>query len=329
LDNESIVRKIYADFGSGDHDAAFAAFADDVEWAMQESTLPAMYSSLGRDEMRRWFSDITSLLEVTALHHVDFITDGDHVVVYGDATRRGITTHFEETSGFLNWYTLRDGQVTRSQQFLDTLSHAPVLLAEAAAQGRDAEKLSAAETLVASTTREKLSSVAQSLGSLPRGSAEDSVQLIRRWYSYHGRGDLDRALGLMDEQVETHHPGAPALYWAGTRRGRDEVRAAITSFPVDTELSISQPFTILVRDHHVVSFGERRITHRPSGRTALFDWATVFEIQAGLIRRMLHFTDTLAFASVLGIAPQSPLKPPAQPEQTVIPALGPDSMPPA
>jgi ketosteroid isomerase-like protein len=320
LDNEATIREIYGAFGRGEVESALALLADDIEWKVQgPPRLPGMVDTRGREEVRHWLGDISRLIEVAALHSVDFISARDHVVVYGLASHRACTTRLVETSHFLHWYTLQDGRVTRCHSFIDTLSYGSILFPEALAQGLPTgiPLQSAAEVPV--TTRERFVELSDYSGSLPRGSAEDSEQLIRRWYAYLERGEIEKALRLLDEQVAFYHPGEPTLPYSGTLLTRTAAEERMRTPPAGLTLSYSQPFTLIVKDNSAVAFGERTATHAESGRTAQFEWASVFQLQAGLIRRVIHFTDTLAQADVLGIAY---LHPPGRTEEAADADLG-------
>ena len=79
---------------------------------------PARYH--GKDDVRQFFADLDTAQEATRFEPTAFIAEGDTVVVMGNASWHVKSTGLDYDSDWVHVFTVRDGKVTRMQQFVDT-----------------------------------------------------------------------------------------------------------------------------------------------------------------------------------------------------------------
>jgi ketosteroid isomerase-like protein len=123
--NIAIVQRGYDAFGRGDIEALMALFDRDIQWDTPGPTeLPTAGSRRGLEQVRGFFQTLNETFEIQRFEPKTFLGQGDIVVVLGDDTARVRATGKVIVSPWVHAFTLRDGKVTRFQEYLDT---APVV----------------------------------------------------------------------------------------------------------------------------------------------------------------------------------------------------------
>ncbi len=121
--NVALVKQGYAAFVRGDIPAVLALLADDVEFVLhypENPTLGGRYR--GRAAVAQALQRLGEEMEFTLFSPDEFIASGDRVVVLG---RQAGRTRSTGRHGELEWvdiFTVRDGRISRFDEFLDSYS---------------------------------------------------------------------------------------------------------------------------------------------------------------------------------------------------------------
>ena len=120
-DNVEIVRRAWDAFFRGDVEAAFAAFADDVEWDVSRDIWAGVVGGgyyRGREGIANWLRDLYAAWETFEMA-VDELIDGgdDQVITVLAAKGRGRASGIEVEHHPGGVGTVREGRITRVDWF--------------------------------------------------------------------------------------------------------------------------------------------------------------------------------------------------------------------
>ena len=120
--NTKIVQDAYAAFGRGDVPAILAHLADDVVWVPVYGAgpeVPTAGERRGKAAVGEFFHRVAANVHFSRFEPREFVATGDTVVAlghYAATTPRG----GRFASDFAMAFTLRNGKVTRFQEFCDS-----------------------------------------------------------------------------------------------------------------------------------------------------------------------------------------------------------------
>lgn len=130
-ENTELVQHAYANFQRGDIPAVLDSLSEDVEWVLTEvEGVPVARSWHGRDEAGQFFQTLGDTQEARQFEPREFVAQGDKVVALGHYIWHVKSTGREWESDFAHVFTLRDGKVSRFQEYTDSAA-----LADAFQQG--------------------------------------------------------------------------------------------------------------------------------------------------------------------------------------------------
>ena len=120
--NIKVVQDAYAAFDRGDVDGILATLADDVVWTPvygAESHVPSAGERRGKRAVAEFFKLVAENIHFSRFEPKEFVATGDKVVALGHYTA---TTPGERgfDSDFAMVFTLRNGKVTRFQEFCNS-----------------------------------------------------------------------------------------------------------------------------------------------------------------------------------------------------------------
>lgn len=120
-DNLRIVRSGYEAFGRGDLHALLELFDDNIDWMSPgPPELPTAGRRRGRPQVAEFFERVDELFDIQQFEPHTFIAQGDHVVVLGRETSRIKPTGSLLSSDWAHVFTVRNGRITRFQEYIDT-----------------------------------------------------------------------------------------------------------------------------------------------------------------------------------------------------------------
>ena len=130
-ENTELVQKAYGNFQSGDVPGVLDLLSEDVEWVLPEvEGVPVARHWHGREEVGQFFQTLGDTQEVRQFEPREFIAQGDKVVARGHYAWHVKSTGRDWESDFAHVFTLRDGKVSRFQEYTDSAA-----LADAFQQG--------------------------------------------------------------------------------------------------------------------------------------------------------------------------------------------------
>lgn len=120
--NTTVVKDAYAAFSRGDIQTLLSKLADDVIWVAvygAGSHVPTAGERRGKAAVAEFFKQVAENINFSRFEPKEFIATGDKVVALGHYTA---TTPSKKSfdSDFAMVFTLRNGQVTRFQEFCDS-----------------------------------------------------------------------------------------------------------------------------------------------------------------------------------------------------------------
>ncbi len=120
-ENLRVVQGIFAAFGQGNLPAVLGALADDVEWHVYgPPSVRYAGTRRGRTEVEAFFVALAESVEVQQFEPRQFIAQGDCVVVLGCEQLRVKSTGRTVRDDWAQVFTLRDGQVVKFREYLDS-----------------------------------------------------------------------------------------------------------------------------------------------------------------------------------------------------------------
>jgi ketosteroid isomerase-like protein len=119
--NVSLIRKLYAAFGSGDVQTILDNVAPDAEWINHgPSTIPYAGSRKGTVQIREFFQAIGESTTGGKVTAKDFLAQGEVVVSTGRFTATVRDTGAPIDTPVAHVFTVHDGKVVRWEGFMDS-----------------------------------------------------------------------------------------------------------------------------------------------------------------------------------------------------------------
>ena len=120
-ENTQLVQQAYRDFQSGDIPALLDALSEDVEWVVPEvEGVPGRGTWWGPEQVGEFFRNLSDTQESRQLELREFVAQSDKVVVLGHYVWHVKATGKEWESDFVHALSVRDGKMTRFQEYTDT-----------------------------------------------------------------------------------------------------------------------------------------------------------------------------------------------------------------
>ncbi len=125
-ENTQIVQQAYHAFQNGDIPALLNALSEDVEWVVPEveglpgEGVPGRGTWRGPEQVGEFFRILSDTQEPRGLELREFVAQGDKVVLLGHYVWHVKATGKEWESDFVHALSVRDGKMTRFQEYTDT-----------------------------------------------------------------------------------------------------------------------------------------------------------------------------------------------------------------
>ncbi len=119
-ENTKLAGQMYETFMAGDVEAFLNLFSEDVVWQSPEiENVPLNGKLSGRENLAAFISGIDEYEEFLKFEPMEFIAQGDRVVVLGNFLVRSKTTNKEYATDFAHIITVADGKVVSFYEFFD------------------------------------------------------------------------------------------------------------------------------------------------------------------------------------------------------------------
>jgi hypothetical protein len=118
LENVQIVKDFFAAMGSGDKQGLLALSAEDIEWIIPGEDWPLAGTHRGHAGLADLLQK-SEMLE-TSTEPLEFVVQGDRVLVVGFASGRIIATNKTFKDNWVFAITVRNGKLTNIREYIDT-----------------------------------------------------------------------------------------------------------------------------------------------------------------------------------------------------------------
>src|SRR6202161_1239858 len=119
-DSVQIVKNFFAAMGSGDKQGLLALAAENIEWIIPGEDWPLAGTHRGHAELADVLQKASEEVETTYPKPPEFVAQGDRVLVVGVATGKIKATNKAFKDEWVFDITVRDGKLTRIQEYIDT-----------------------------------------------------------------------------------------------------------------------------------------------------------------------------------------------------------------
>ncbi|MFL6468494.1 MAG: nuclear transport factor 2 family protein [Pyrinomonadaceae bacterium] len=120
MTNTEIVQGAYECFGKGDIPGLLSAVADDIEWTVPEiENAPFAGNRSGTDAVARFFTELSEAEDITRFEPLEFIAEGDKVVVLGESEATVRSTGNTYQTDWVHVFHVHDGKIKEFQEFFD------------------------------------------------------------------------------------------------------------------------------------------------------------------------------------------------------------------
>ena len=110
-------------------------------------------------------------------------------------------------------------------------------------------------------------------------------------------GDLPGLLHALSPDVEWRVGGPDSVPYAGTRRGREQVKHFFEELSRVVEFQRFEPQTFISEGETVVVLGQEKLLVRAGRQAIENDWVMVFTLRKGQVAAFRQFSDTAALAA--------------------------------
>jgi uncharacterized protein len=120
--NVQIAKNFLAALGRRDKQALLALSAEDIEWIVPGEDWPLAGTHRGHAGLNNVLQKANETVETSYPEPLEFIAQGDRVLVVGFATGRIKATKKTFEDHFVFAITVRDGKLTNIREYIDTLA---------------------------------------------------------------------------------------------------------------------------------------------------------------------------------------------------------------
>ena len=131
--NVQIVKNFLAALGRRDKQGLLALSAEDIEWIIPGEDWPLAGTHRGHAGLADVLQKASEEIEMTYPEPPEFVAQGDRVMVVGVATGKIKATNRPFKDEWVFDITVRDGKLTRIQEYIDTQALARASIAQNAA----------------------------------------------------------------------------------------------------------------------------------------------------------------------------------------------------
>ena len=118
--NVQVVKDFFAAISSGDKQRVLALVAEDIEWIVPGEDWPLAGTHRGHAGIADVLQKASEEVETTYPAPPEFVAQGDRVLVIGVATGKIKATNRAFKDEWVFDITVRDGKLTRIQEYIDT-----------------------------------------------------------------------------------------------------------------------------------------------------------------------------------------------------------------
>lgn len=114
---KSIVEKMFVAFGNGDMEGFLKTVSADTVWVYHGTQIIPKATYEGFDGVRSFVSGILSYADMISFEPLEYIVEGDKVVVLGQELQRVKKTGQEQQQKWVQVYTIKNRLIARMEEF--------------------------------------------------------------------------------------------------------------------------------------------------------------------------------------------------------------------
>ena len=119
-ENVQVVKDFFAAIGSGDKQRVLALVAEDIEWIVPGKDWPLAGTHRAHAGVEKVLQKASEKIEMTYPKPPEFVAQGDRVLVIGVAVGKIKATNKPFEDEWVFDITVRNGKLTRVQEYIDT-----------------------------------------------------------------------------------------------------------------------------------------------------------------------------------------------------------------
>ncbi|WP_136162109.1 nuclear transport factor 2 family protein [Sphingomonas flavalba] len=137
-------------------------------------------------------------------------------------------------------------------------------------------------------------------------SPQDSADVVRRFFTAFGAGDMDGAFAMLAPDITwTYYGPEDRIPFAGAFRGHDGVRQFFARAAETIRIKEMTPSALVgiaggAADGSVLGRGVEHSVSLATGREYRVEWVHVYRVKDGLMTSFEEFLDTAAVVDALG-----------------------------
>jgi len=113
----SIVAEMFSAFSKGDVERFVATVSEDTLWIYHGTQIIPKGSFEGKEGVRKFFNNILDKTEILNFEPLEYIVEGNKVVVLGQEHQRVKRSGREMKQKWVQIYTVENGLITRMEEF--------------------------------------------------------------------------------------------------------------------------------------------------------------------------------------------------------------------
>lgn len=118
--NIQTVKNFFAAIGRGDREGLLALVAEDIEWIIPGEDWPLAGAYCGHTGLAALIQKASSEMETSFREPLEFLAQGDRVLVVGFATGKVKATNRTFEDHFVFVTTIRNGKLKNIREYIDT-----------------------------------------------------------------------------------------------------------------------------------------------------------------------------------------------------------------
>lgn len=123
-------------------------------------------------------------------------------------------------------------------------------------------------------------------------SEQANISLLKQAYDAYDKGDIQRLLGLLAQDIEWTLPEVEGIPFTGKRRGLGQVSDFFRVMDECQEVREFKPDSFLAQGDQVIVLGHGTFAVKATGTEYSDEWCHVFNIAGGKIASFREFCDT-------------------------------------
>jgi hypothetical protein len=128
-------------------------------------------------------------------------------------------------------------------------------------------------------------------------SEQENTNIVQDVYGHFRAGDIKALLTLLSDDIEWQLPEIENVPFAGKRRGHEQMGQFFASLVDTQEVQHFEPREFIARGDKVVALGHYAWHVKSTGREFGGDFAHVFTMSNGKVKRFHEYMDTAAAAA--------------------------------